>query len=562
MSINEAVKAHSAGEFDEVVTWMANGDPGVHYRPHRDDPKNFVVVKILLRAGGLSLSKTKAELANFLKGLGGSFQIKKGRYKWVAIAPRDKVEKEAKKKAKHSLDLPGETQQQQKAKKKAKYSLDMPGGQKQGQQQKVYSLSMSVLPDLRDALAESMGLEEAKSVKTKWTALMKPFAKELAKRGVKYKIHAADGKREFEMANYPDKGKHVSIVVRERDDLPSTSHEYTFCVEGEDVDAATLNRRLPGRWKRVGNGIQASFDWQQRMPVSQMQGFFKAVLDVLEELYSSPFQGGQKARTRALKMRMAAAESMADKLAEIRDALAESMGLEELAESKSDFMNSKKWKEHYSDYGGGDLSYSLAVEGGKYWIRFMHPQNRDRASVSFSPTVSKGWRTNTKGGFRSAAMAAYRHYKGKTESKSLDEGSYRSRMAGKKPHGYTHLAKRGLKYDSYATFSYPLHGTPSVLGKKATKEVLKSLEQQISFDPSKSYHKVSVKLVKNRIVVNFHVRSADLTDDRIDKLLYSLEQTIEDAINIVADMNDDLVYLLGGGDAGVGKLDPKVEVGG
>jgi len=126
---------------DFIVNYV-NGKKGIHYRPHRTDPKNFVVVKIYH-----SIKGSRKMLENFLKGLGGKFQIQKGSVKWVAIAPREKVEKAAKEaqKAKQKQQAKAQTmtwaqkkaKEKEKAQAKSKWHVTPTLGQEQ-EKEKVY----------------------------------------------------------------------------------------------------------------------------------------------------------------------------------------------------------------------------------------------------------------------------------------------------------------------------------------------------------------------------------------------------------------------------------------
>jgi len=160
---------------DKIVTWV-KGKKGIHYRPHRQNPQKFVVVKIYHNIKG-----SKKMLEKFLAGIGGTFTIKKGKYKWVAIAPRKKVETAARE--------TGQQQQQQQQKAK-KYTLDT-----EKEKEKVYQtvgggtttvgggggggISWSgggkytlahreVLGPLLDALVESMGKKKVDDSPKAW----------------------------------------------------------------------------------------------------------------------------------------------------------------------------------------------------------------------------------------------------------------------------------------------------------------------------------------------------------------------------------------------------------
>lgn len=130
---------------DTVVTKIGN-KKGIHYRPHRTDPDNYVVVKVYLTYPDKNEKQTRKILTDYLSDLGESkAKITKGSIKWVAIIPKDALDKKAKRRSKASTSSSTSTSQKTKAKSKSKakgssssqakekkYMLDMPG-QKQKQ---------------------------------------------------------------------------------------------------------------------------------------------------------------------------------------------------------------------------------------------------------------------------------------------------------------------------------------------------------------------------------------------------------------------------------------------
>jgi len=67
-----------------AVISFIEGIKGIHYRPHRKSPEDFIVVKLYHR-----FDRQILETYLSMIGVSGDATLIKGRYKWIAIIDRD-----------------------------------------------------------------------------------------------------------------------------------------------------------------------------------------------------------------------------------------------------------------------------------------------------------------------------------------------------------------------------------------------------------------------------------------------------------------------------------------
>jgi hypothetical protein len=155
-------------DLNKIVSWIGK-TKGVHYRPHRQNPKKYIVVKIYLKIGKLGPKKTRDILETYLASLSipteGS--IVRGSVKWVAIVDRAKFEAKHKGKSKGTVSQKELLNALSKSKAATKVSGAVKAQQKQVQQQKKYTLNTQGTQVQGYAGKYSLDMPEGPSVKQK-----------------------------------------------------------------------------------------------------------------------------------------------------------------------------------------------------------------------------------------------------------------------------------------------------------------------------------------------------------------------------------------------------------